>query len=86
MEASDNVMVTKVQIEIVDAEGKVLEQGEAGRWTQTGGNMLRAQMERSRQRPGIWPEIRRSRLYSNEFKNTPAPLISGFLSTFVKKN
>ena len=28
MEASDNVMVTKVQIEIVDAEGKVLAQGE----------------------------------------------------------
>ena len=29
VEASDNVMMTKVQIEIVDAEGKVLEQGEA---------------------------------------------------------
>jgi hypothetical protein len=29
VEASDNVMVAKVQVTILDAEGKVLEQGEA---------------------------------------------------------
>ena len=29
VEASDNVMVTKVQVTVLDAEGKVLEKGEA---------------------------------------------------------
>jgi len=60
--ASDNVMVTRVRVTILDGEGNALEKGEGVKGEGIGGGMFRMQRERWLRRRGIWREMWEERM------------------------
>jgi hypothetical protein len=59
VEASDNVQVVKVEVRILDGEGKVLEQGQAEQVDPLAGSTRPAPKGRSKPAPGTWRGTRR---------------------------